>query len=52
MLKKKLITLLTVFAILAVSVCGSFLTLPKVSAANLIYDDFESGLNGWGPRGP
>jgi len=33
-------------------ICGSFLPLPKASAAALIYDDFETGLNGWGPRGP
>lgn len=52
MLKKKLLTLLTVFALLTVGICGSFLPLPKASAAALIYDDFETGLNGWGPRGP
>ncbi|WP_265447259.1 endo-1,4-beta-xylanase [Acetivibrio straminisolvens] len=52
MLRRKLVTLLTVFALLAVGVCGSFLPLPKASAANLIYDDFETGLSGWGPRGP
>jgi len=44
--------LLTVFALLTVGICGSFLPLPKASAAALIYDDFETGLNGWGPRGP
>jgi len=47
MLKKKLLTLLTVFALLTVGICGSFLPLPKASAAALIYDDFETGLNGW-----
>lgn len=51
MTKKKSIALLTVFMLLAVCVGGSFLPMTKVSAANLIYDDFESGLNGWEPRG-
>lgn len=51
MLKKKIITLLTVSAMLAVSIVGSFSGETKVAAANLISDDFEAGLNGWGPRG-
>jgi len=41
MLKKKLLTLLTVFALLTVGICGSFLPLPKASAAALIYDDLK-----------
>jgi len=41
MLKKKLLTLLTVFALLTVGICGSFLPLPKASAAALIYETVE-----------
>lgn len=51
MLKKKFTTLLTACVLMAVSLIGGFSTPVKVSAGNLITDDFESGLNGWGPRG-
>ncbi|OPZ94245.1 MAG: Endo-1,4-beta-xylanase Y precursor [Firmicutes bacterium ADurb.Bin419] len=51
MLRKKLITLLTVSAILAVSIVGSFSGMTGVLAGNLISDDFETGISGWGPRG-
>lgn len=52
MLKKKLTTLLTVCAILTVSLIGSFATTTtRVFAGNLITDDFESDISGWGPRG-
>ncbi|WP_010248132.1 endo-1,4-beta-xylanase [Acetivibrio cellulolyticus] len=51
MLKKKLATLLTACVITAVSIIGSFTTIADVSAGNLINDDFETGISGWGPRG-
>ena len=51
MKSKKTAAILTALAILITSI-SFHLTNPEAAAyGNLILDDFEGGLNGWGPRG-
>ena len=49
MIRKRATTLMAVLALLAAIIGTNFIPIPKVNAASLIHDDFESGLNGWGP---
>jgi endo-1,4-beta-xylanase len=49
MMKKKILSLITAGLLLATSMVGN-VPLP-VHASSLIYDDFESSISGWGPRG-
>lgn len=51
-MRKRATTLMAILALLAAIIGTNFMPIPKVNAASLIHDDFESGLNGWGPRGP
>lgn len=52
MLRKKILALFTAAFLTAAGIIGgSFSPIKEVSAANLISDDFESGISGWGPRG-